>query len=70
MVNIPIRTEKPFMKIPKFSESDIVVKPNLNSQTELDRSRKKKLMVTKLMYDPSKMGSARPEHVAEERFDI
>lgn len=59
------------MKIPKFNESEIVVKNNLNSQLELDRSRKKKLMVTKLMYDASKIGSnANNEDVGQERFDI
>ena len=35
IMNIPIRTEKPFRKIPKFNESEIVIKSNARSQRDL-----------------------------------
>ena len=48
-----VRTEKPFQKIPSYHPNEILIKPNVNSQ--LENSKRKKLTITKLVYDAQKL---------------
>ena len=52
LVEMPERREKPFGKIPDFNKSEIEVKQNIHS---LSVSKGKKLTVTKLIFDASKI---------------
>lgn len=48
-----LRKEKPFKVIPNFSKQDIVIRnPNRQDSTDLSKSRKSKLSITKLSRGP------------------
>ena len=50
--------EKPFQKIPQYNPNDIIIKPNIHSSVSkmsMSKSKGKKLTITKLILDASKI---------------
>lgn len=49
IVNMPIRLQKPFQKIPKYNKQQVIVRSRTNYNLDSEsKSRRKKIQVTKL----------------------
>lgn len=50
-MNLMIKVEKPFKPIPKFPQNELIIKgPNSKTPTEMSKSRKTKISITRISH--------------------